>query len=70
MRRIWVRAERRINGVSLCGPPAFDGTGGDATVWEEKVRLVLREYGWRTMDPLRGKQALEKSWHTDPPCKV
>jgi glucose-1-phosphate cytidylyltransferase len=67
-------------GFFVCEPAVFDLIEGDATVWEEEPMERLIERGqlasyrhtgyWQSMDSLRDKQLLEKTWKEGAPWKV
>jgi glucose-1-phosphate cytidylyltransferase len=67
-------------GFFVCEPAVFDLIEGDATVWEEEPMGHLIERGqlasyrhtgyWQSMDSLRDKQLLEKTWKEGAPWKV
>ena len=75
--RRWRLDQRRI---FVCEPEVFDLIDGDDTVWEEEPIARLIERGqlsayhhdgyWQSMDLLRDKELLERTWKEGPPWKV
>jgi glucose-1-phosphate cytidylyltransferase len=67
-------------GYFVCEPEVFDLIDGDDTVWEEEPIARLIERGqlsayhhdgyWQSMDSLRDKELLERTWKEGPPWKV
>ena len=67
-------------GFFVCEPAIFDLIDGDETVWEEEPMARLVERGqlssyhhtgyWQSMDSLRDKELLERTWKTGAPWKV
>jgi glucose-1-phosphate cytidylyltransferase len=67
-------------GFFVCEPAIFDLIDGDDTVWEEAPLARLVERGqlssyhhtgyWQSMDSLRDKELLERTWKTGAPWKV
>jgi glucose-1-phosphate cytidylyltransferase len=67
-------------GYFVCEPAVFDLIDGDDTVWEEQPMARLIERGqlssyhhegyWQSMDSLRDKEVLERTWKDGAPWKV
>jgi glucose-1-phosphate cytidylyltransferase len=67
-------------GYFVCEPEVFDLIDGDDTIWEEEPIARLIERGqlsayhhdgyWQSMDSLRDKELLERTWKEGAPWKV
>lgn len=67
-------------GFFVCEPAVFDLIDGDDTVWENEPMARLIEHGqlssyhhtgyWQSMDSLRDKELLERTWNEGAPWKV
>jgi glucose-1-phosphate cytidylyltransferase len=67
-------------GFFVCEPQVLDLIDGDETVWENEPIAQLVKLGqlssynhtgyWQSMDSLRDKELLERSWKTGAPWKV
>ena len=67
-------------GFFVCEPQVLDLIDGDDTVWEQEPMARLVELGqlssynhtgyWQSVDSLRDKELLERTWKAGPPWKV